>query len=145
MKVNYWVHPDLRVSGRPAPHNHPWTQFNGHILRGWYEEDRYEVSNGHLLVRDPHSKHDLGTVTVQQDVLHKTGDINTVGIKTFHEVKKVAPGTLTVMNCSEGVKEGWGEFDPDTSLYVPNKLSPIDPVFAAMKLERNKHHRRAKR
>lgn len=139
-KLNYWLHADRRATGQPIPHSHPWKEFRGHVLRGGYEEDRYEVSQAHLLRESPREAHDLGVVSVTQGVIHHAGNANRIPVSTFHEVTKILEkGTLTFMDCDEGVQEGWGYLDPDTGLYLPNKKSPIDTVFAEMKRERNKH------
>lgn len=143
IKLNVWRSADLRRDGAPMPHSHPWEFFTGHVLMGGYEEDRYEVQHADLLATDPHSPWELGSVEVEQDVLHRAGEHNGIAQTTFHEVTRVLePGrTLSLMDCDLGRKEGWGYLDPDTGLYTPNKQSPTDPRFKALLLDRNPHLR----
>ncbi|HJP81279.1 MAG TPA: hypothetical protein VJ841_02720 [Candidatus Saccharimonadales bacterium] len=140
-KLNVWRRPDLRRSGAPMPHSHPWRKFTGHLLMGGYKEDRYEVERASVLSEDPFSEADLGGVHVKQDVIHQAGQRNLIDETTFHEVTEVLePGrTLSLMDCGPGRKEGWGYLDPETGLYLPNKKSPSDPRFKKLFLDRNPH------
>jgi hypothetical protein len=141
-RLNLWRSADLRCSGGPEPHSHPWKRFEGHLLTGGYVEDRYEVERPTLLARDPFSPLKLGSVRVEQDVMHQAGQHNTLLWTTFHEVRGVlAPGrTLSLMDCSGPVRrEGWGYLDPDTGLYTPNKKSPVQKQFKPMMYALNPH------
>lgn len=123
VKVNVWRAPDLRKDGAPMPHSHPWP-FNAYVLMGGYEEDRYDVSGGHV------------EMTGRQ---HGAGDTNAIPLDLFHEVTIVlVPGrTLTLMVCVKSRRE-WGYLDPDTGEYTRN--TP-DPQFMALLRDRNPHMR----
>lgn len=140
VKLNVWRTADVKRSGAPSPHSHPWP-FVGHVLMGGYEEDRYEVANYRQLLEDPKSSCNVGTIRLNRGVTHAAGEHNKLELKTFHEVTKVLePGrTLSLMDCELGRKEGWGYLDPDTGLYTPNKQSPIDARFGPMKRRLNPH------
>lgn len=142
IKLNVWRTPDLRRDGAPMPHSHPWP-FVGHVLMGGYEEDRYDVAHPNGVLDNPLSSWELGAVSVRYGVMHRAGDNNNLSLATFHEVTKVhEPGrTLSLMDCGQGRKDGWGYLDPDTGLYVPKQQSPIDSRFEALWRDRNPHLR----
>jgi len=146
VKLNYWVSPDLRKDGAPMPHNHPWP-FRGRLLKGGYKEDRYEVKlNRNKILVDPHSRWTVGGMDLTQGVTHVAGNVNDIGLTTFHEVTEILePGTISLMNCDLGRKEGWGHLEDDGTgelEYVPNKLGQLDERFAPLFLDRNPHLRK---
>jgi hypothetical protein len=115
IKLNRWMAPDLRKGQTPQPHNHPWQQFDGHILLGGYTEDRYERADDGVH---------------KTTVTHRQGSINTLLQPTFHEVTEIESGTLTMMLCAEGVRGAWGYIDPNTGEFRHNKHPRvIDPTF----------------
>jgi hypothetical protein len=142
LKLNVWWSPDLRKSGEPLPHSHPWP-FTGHVLLGGYTEDRYEVADPGSLLVDPHSFGEVGLANIAQGVEHRAGQGNEIDLVTFHEVTAIhEPGrTISLMNCGLGRKDGWGYLDPSTGTYTPNKQSPTDPRFKTLLLDRNPHLR----
>lgn len=142
MKLNIWQSPDLRRSGAPMPHSHPW-EFTGHVLTGGYVESRYQVSNPDQLLADRLVPQNIGLAGVSANVTHLAGDDNTIELPTFHEVTEILdPGrTLSLMDCGAGLKDGWGYLDPNTGLYTPVKQSPIDPLFLELLFDRNPHLR----
>ncbi|MEU7162228.1 hypothetical protein AB0A98_38305 [Streptomyces chrestomyceticus] len=112
VKVNLWLLPDRRAAdGRPAPHSHPW-DFRSWILLGGYDEDRYELSDGHV-------RADLA-------VAHRSGTVNEIDRALYHEVTGIhEPGrTLSLMVCGPGVRGSWGYLDPDTGRCVPSAPDP---------------------
>lgn len=142
VKVNAWQAPDLRRDGKPTPHSHPWG-FKSRILRGGYEEARYSVKNEGALLADPWSELNLGAVDVRLGCTHVAKGVNDISRTTFHEVTKILDShTLTIMDCGRGEKDGWGYLDPDTGLYLPNKMSPMDPEFKKRRLALNPHLRK---
>lgn len=125
IKANIWYAADLRKSGQPTPHNHPWP-FSSKIIMGGYTEDRYWF--------------DGDVVKLAKDIEHMAGGVNTMPLTMFHEVKAItsAPGqTVTLMECKLGVKDNWGYIDPDTGLYTPNGASEIHESFRALAKLRN--------
>lgn len=148
IKLNYWVAPDLRKDGAPVPHNHPWP-FRGIVLRGGYAEDRYELpneSNRNRILVDPLQKWDISGMVRTPGVEHVAGDVNNISLTTFHEVTEIfEPGTLSLMNCDLGRKEGWGHLEDDGKgnlVYIPNKMGEIDKRFKPLFLDRNPHLRK---
>lgn len=144
-KANVWNSGDLRLDGKPIPHNHPWDEFMAELLMGGYRERRCTVENSRLLMADPYSRHELGDVHVSE-VTYMAGskrNRNYMPHTIFHEVEEVLePGrTLSFMVCGPGKKEGWGYLEPGTGRYTPHKLSPIDPQFRARLLALNPHRR----
>lgn len=107
VRINLWLAPDLRDSRGPRPHSHPW-DFVSRVLDGSYVESRW-TPNG-------------GSIHVEQDVEHRTGEANRIGREMFHEVTKVIPGrTLSLMMCGPGMS-GWGYLDSDTGAFTPSSL-----------------------
>lgn len=146
LKLNYWNEPDLRKDGAPVPHNHPWP-FRGILLRGGYVEDRYEVEHNRDEIHDdPYSKWDIGGMVSTRGVEHVAGDVNDISLTTFHEVTEILEaGTLSLMRCAKGRKEGWGHLEDDGKgnfVYVPNKMGEIDKRFKPLFLDRNPHLRK---
>lgn len=137
LKLNVWRAPDLRRTGEPTPHNHPWP-FVGRVLRGGYVETRYMPSQPNRLLVNPSESWDLGTVVVEKDVEHAAGTKNVIDLATFHEVTEILdPGrTVSLMDCDLGRKNGWGYIDPDTGIYTPTTL---DPKFLELFMDRNPH------
>ena len=140
IKLNVWRKPDLRRTGQPMPHSHPW-EFTGILLLGGYDEDRYDVERPSAVVNDPFGAHDLGLVDVQQGITHRAGQRNHIPLQTFHEVTKIhEPGrTVSLMDCDFGRKNGWGHLDPETGLYTPVLSSPAEPGFKERLHELNPH------
>lgn len=145
IKLNKWELPDLRQDGAPIPHNHPWP-FRGRLLKGGYKEDRYEVDlNREEILADPYQKWEVGGTSVASGVVHQAGEVNDLPLTTFHEVTEILePGTLSLMDCDLGRKEGWGHLEDDGKgnlVYVPNKLGELDTRFMPRMLELNPHRR----
>lgn len=146
IKLNKWELPDLRKDGAPIPHNHPWP-FRGKLLKGGYMEDRYEVDfNRDEILADPYQKWEVGGASVASGVVHQAGEVNDLPLTTFHEVTEILePGTLSMMDCDLGRKEGWGHLEDDGKgnlVYIPNKLGELDTRFMPRMLELNPHRRR---
>lgn len=126
LQVNVWTAPNLRRDGAPMPHNHPWEEFESHVLMGGYTEDRYERFGGAGV-----------EVEARQ---HVAGDINRIVKATFHEVTQILePGrTLTLTDCGLSLFGDWGYLDPDTGAYTQNFP---DPKFLELLRDRNPHLR----
>lgn len=140
VRLNVWRSADLRKTGEPMPHSHPWP-FVGNLLLGGYEEVRYEVANSDGLLANPYEEWNIGGVGLVQNVMHQAGDTNSLALRTFHEVTRILePGrTMSMMNCGQGRKNGWGYLDLDKGLYVPKLMSPPDELFSSLLLDLNPH------
>lgn len=127
LRLNVWYREDLRGSGAPMPHNHPWETFTGNLLMGGYDEDRWTLT-------------DPGNVIENLDVHHGAPAANIVDHRTYHEVRGVhAPGrTMSLMVCGRGRRGDWGYLDVVTGEH--RKLQPVtnfDAMYAAL----NPHQR----
>lgn len=145
IKVNVWNSGDLRLNGKPIPHNHPWEEFIAKLVMGGYTECRYVVENPRLIIDDPYSRHELGDVHASEFTYHAGTEHNRnyMPRTVFHEVTRVLKPrrTVSVMVCGPGRKEAWGYLEPGTGRYTPHKLSTVGHDFQARKLALNIHHR----
>lgn len=144
IKVNVWNSADLRRTGVPVPHNHPWWPVESYIEMGGYLQDAY-ILEGVTKLRDfdVYTLKNANLQVKQGQELH-AGGTNVMPHLFFHEVTKVLePGrTLTVMDCGKSQKEAWGYLDPDKLTYTNNTKSPIDERWAPLLRARNPHLRR---
>jgi hypothetical protein len=144
IKVNVWHSADLRRTGEPVPHNHPWWPVESYIEMGGYLQDAY-ILGGVKELRDfaVYTLENANLRVEQGQELH-AGGTNVMPHLLFHEVTKVLePGrTLTVMDCGKSKKEAWGYLNPDTLRYENNKRSPIDEKWPQLVRSRNPHLRK---
>lgn len=122
------------------PHTHPW-HFNAYPLTGGYRQDVYTVERPQLLsgIEAPLDVVDVGNVRLRPRVSVVAGTRNEMPLDVAHEVVEVEPGTLSLMVCGPGRKDGWGYIDPDSGLYIPVTKSPIEPSFKAALYALNPH------
>lgn len=147
IKANLWFSADLRRTGQPVPHNHPWWPVRSHILKGGYLQDVYTLGKaGQLRDFDDYVLEGANLRVKTDQALHANG-LNVMPHSLFHEVTRVLePGqTLTLMDCGKSQKEAWGYLDPDTLRYTNNKKSPLDERMPPLFKARNPHLRRKQR
>ncbi|MFD8496312.1 hypothetical protein [Amycolatopsis sp. NPDC059657] len=128
VKLNIWFRPDVRGGeDQQIPHNHRWSQFRGHLLRGAYAEARYERTNV-----DPETGR--AEVLITPRVVHESPGVNAVDHETYHEVLDVlVPATMSLMDCDRGELGNWGHLDLATGKQFRDQPVPtFEAMFAAL-------------
>ncbi len=90
----FYLHRYLGADGDRNLHDHPWRQSYGLILCGAYTENR-------LLGLDPYDGF------VQEERTYRLGNLNRLGMASFHRITYVHPWTWTLFFHSTRIKE-WG-------------------------------------
>lgn len=134
-KLNVWFRPDIRGGAEEQiPHNHRWSVFHSHLLRGAYSELRYRRAS-----IDP----ETGTadVVIEPSALHATPEVNAVAHDVFHEVDWCEPGTMSLMVCGPGRFGDWCHLDVATGQTRHDQpVASFNAAFAALNPHRPDLH-----